>query len=434
MKLGRQSVGTLSRFVLPAVLGYAMLPGIASSQTASPNSPPETTSSDARLVGRITARMRGNLQRLPNYTCTETIQRSRFDPNTKVTVDNTLRLEVALIDGEEIFALPGSSEFQDSDLRNLIRSGTYGSGAFGLYAKILFLDSMRPELQPRGSVKLEDLKGGAEVLKYDFTVPRDWNKFSMTVGDVRESVGFAGSIYVDPDSLDLRRIHVHLIDLPPELDLSSASDQVDYDSVKIGDEKFLLPVANELTIASPEIESRNQVRFEECRKFQGKATISFLDPEELEAQETQQVQEVTLPERSTLEILLDTKLDVSEEEKYAVGDIITGKLDQAVRVKGKELIPKGATVTGRIVQLDRYPSYYALQVRFTDIGWKGGHASVHALLYNLGFPAQLRLPRNSSIGLVPVRNAFGTTGENMIMISKPAPDSLRGLLTRWKSY
>ena len=45
----------------------------------------------------------------PNYTCTETIERTRQAPASRAKVEDTLRLEGALVDGKEMFAWPGSA-------------------------------------------------------------------------------------------------------------------------------------------------------------------------------------------------------------------------------------------------------------------------------------------------------------------------------------
>ncbi len=324
---------------------------------------------------------------------------------------------------------PESSEFQDADLRKLITGGTYGSGAFGLYAKLLFLRDDRPEMKPRGLKKLDGSKDDEQFLKYDFSVDRDRKMFTMSDGGVTTNVGFKGAIYADPNTLDLRRIELELTQLPKEFRIKSAADEVDYGRVQIGDDRFLLPVANVLTTAGPGGKSRNQVQFAKCRKFQGESTISFLDPSELEAQEAQQVREVMLPSNTDLEIVLDSELAVDDLETNAVGGIVTGKINRAVRVNGEELIPKDATANGRIVRLERYATFYALEMRFTDISWNGGHAGIRTRLFNVPFPDRLALPAQQPLQLPP-----NLSGELVIRLAKPAPAYLRGLLTVWKTY
>src|SRR5207244_4252652 len=49
------------------------------------------------LLARIKNRMGENLRRQPNYTCLETIERTRRPQGGKAKIEDTLRLEVALV-------------------------------------------------------------------------------------------------------------------------------------------------------------------------------------------------------------------------------------------------------------------------------------------------------------------------------------------------
>src|SRR5580658_5706185 len=90
-------------------------------------------------LSKIRTRMNFNLAHQPNYTCVETIERAaRGRSGNKLKVIDTLRLEVALVGGKEMFAWPGSKKFDDSDITKLVTSGPIGYGNFGAHAKALF--------------------------------------------------------------------------------------------------------------------------------------------------------------------------------------------------------------------------------------------------------------------------------------------------------
>jgi hypothetical protein len=81
----------------------------------------------------------GNLDRLPNYTCRETVDRShRLSSTHKFQPLDTVRLEVALVDGKEMFGWPGAKKFEDMDLRNFVSQGAIGNGNFALHARAIF--------------------------------------------------------------------------------------------------------------------------------------------------------------------------------------------------------------------------------------------------------------------------------------------------------
>ena len=60
------------------------------------------------ILDHIKARMAENLRRLPDYTCTEIIDRSRRRRGTDAFAPvDTLKLDVARVDGKELFSRPG---------------------------------------------------------------------------------------------------------------------------------------------------------------------------------------------------------------------------------------------------------------------------------------------------------------------------------------
>src|ERR1017187_5435205 len=78
-------------------------------------------SPDLEALSKIRTRMIFNLQHQPNYTCVETIERSSRSKSTaRFKIIDTLRLEVGLVDGREMFAWPGSKKFEDSDLTKIV--------------------------------------------------------------------------------------------------------------------------------------------------------------------------------------------------------------------------------------------------------------------------------------------------------------------------
>ena len=96
-------------------------------------------SPDAILIGRTRYHMIETLRRIPNYTCLETIERSvRRSDSKRASVVDALRLEVAVVDGKELFSWPGERQFKERDLRELAPGGAIGNGNFALHAKSVF--------------------------------------------------------------------------------------------------------------------------------------------------------------------------------------------------------------------------------------------------------------------------------------------------------
>jgi hypothetical protein len=358
---------------------------------------------------RIREKMTDVLLRQPDYTCTETIERTRQAVGGRTRVEDTLRLEVALVEGKEMFAWPGSKEFEDHDIRDLVATGMFGNGNFAIYARILFLDNVA-SFEDRGETQWN----GRPARRYDFRVSRSTGGHRLRVDKREAVVGFHGSFYADPMTLDVRRVEIVAEDIPAELGVTAAETTVDYGRLQIGDETYLLPTESNVMMAMPDEVSRNSVRFADCRKFTGESTLSFNDPVLTETSApVEHVVDVAIPAGLTVQLeILGLNL-----MQAAVGDPIRATLRADLRNRRELLAPKGSVARGRIVRLDRHPDYFALQIDFQDLDWPGGHAGL-----KLGF----------------VQPAFATrlitrAQDGTIVILGQAGPRLSGILMVWRT-
>jgi hypothetical protein len=361
------------------------------------------------LLPRIRAKMTDVLLRQPNYTCTETIERTSQTPGGRSILDDTLRLEVALVEGKEMFAWPGSKEFEDHRLRELVPTGMFGNGNFAIYARILFL-SDAATVEDRGETQWN----GHPARRYDFRVSQSTGGHRLRVNNREAVVGFHGSFYADPVTLEVLRVEVVAEDIPADLGVTASETSVDYSRLRISDEEFLLPVESTVMMALPDEVSRNSIRFADCRRFTGESTLSFNDPVLTEAPApAEHVVDVTIPAGLTLQLQMPD-LDLMHA---AVGDPIRATLRSDLKNRGKLLAPKGSVASGRIVLLDRSPGFFALRIDFQDLDWPGGHAGLKLLFAQQAFASRL----------------IGRRVDGTIEISREAGPHLSGILMFWRS-
>jgi hypothetical protein len=285
----------------------------------------------------------------------------------------------------------------------------FGNGNFAIYARILFLSDVAT-FEERGQTQL----GGHPALRYDFRVSRSTSGHRLRVNDREAVVGFHGSFYADPVTLDLRRMEVVAEEIPAELNVLEAETKVNYGRLRIGDEEFLLPVESELMMAMPDQVSRNWVRFSACRRFAGETTLSFNDPVLTEASASAVPTEVTIPAGLTAQLEIP-ELDLMQA---AVGDPVRAILRADLRSRRQLLAPKGCIARGRIVRLDRYSNYFALQIEFQDLEWPGGHA-------------RLKLSFDQAALVTPLITRAQPGGE--IVILRQAGPRLSGILMFWRT-
>jgi hypothetical protein len=224
------------------------------------------------LLSRIKIRAAENLMEQPNYTCHETIERAVRPPGSGTyRVLDTIQLEVALIQGRELFSRPGAAHFEDAKITDIVTAGTIANGNFALHARAIFL-SDGPLFQYRGMAAF----AGRASQSYDYSVTRANSGWEIKVDQQRGFVGYRGSFHVDSVTLDLKDLTVETVEIPPNLRLRRAYDRMEYQRVAIGNSEFLLPRSSEMIVTSDScMESRNRTLFHACRQYAGESVLTF---------------------------------------------------------------------------------------------------------------------------------------------------------------
>jgi len=355
---------------------------LSSAQDLTPARQP--LSPDVLLLARIKARAAENLRRLPNYTCTQTIERSRRGAKArKFEPLDTLRLEVALVEGKELFSWPGAGKFEEKGIGEIVGSGgAIGNGSFALHAKSVFL-SHAPTFTHVGETTLN----GRPAIRYDYRIPQMLSGYQIRIGPNQALVEYHGSFWVDADSLDLIRLEVHADNPPPNLNLTEASDTMEYQRARIGGGDFLLPQSSELLMIDlVGNASRNRTQFSACRQYAGESKLSFVEssPDVAAAAPTPQVKPIQLPAGLTVEVRLQTPI---QSGRSATGDLVTALVGRDVKKNGQIVAPKGAVLTGRITRLEKRKGdqdYCIVGLDFSTIEFDNRRGEFRATLQDSG--------------------------------------------------
>lgn len=338
---------------------------------------------DVLLLARIKSHMQETLTRLPNYTCTETVERShRRNPNRRFELQDVLRLEVAFVDGKEMYAWPGSTKFDERPLEDFANSGTIANGSFALHAKTVFL-SRAPRITYEGLAT----EGNRQLHHFRFDVSQFMSGFHMRSSYGEAIVPYYGSFWIDSATLDLIRLQVITDRIPPQLRIARSEDTMEYARVRIGESDFLLPQSSDLQMTNSVGEqSRNRTRFTRCHQFSGESTLIFDDPPPEKAAPAPapvSMRDVRLPAGVGLTLKLDEDLRM---DQLATGDPITAVLSRPVRLNKQELLPKGAFVLGRVVEFSKHngrSDYYTVGLQFHAIRFENGRADFHGRFQSL---------------------------------------------------
>jgi hypothetical protein len=409
----------------PAVIVWAsgmVWMGCAAFAQVPPGRDPAALQPD-ELLARIRVHAIGNLERQPNYTCRETVDRShRLNSTHKFQLLDTVRLEVALVDGKEMFGWPGAKKFEDMDLRNFVSQGAIGNGNFALHARAIFRgQGVRFEYRGDGST------GNQPWVRFAFQVPLARSGYSLRMGERKAIVGYHGSFDADPKSLDLERIEVIADDIPLELRLTRAEDRVEYARTQIGSGEFLLPSASELTMVDLEGgENRNQVRFESCRQFMGESVLTFDDPAPSSSTNAPaSIEEIVLPPDLSMTLGL---LDDIDFTKAAIGDPVRARLQNDLKSKGRLLLSRNALASGRITRVEHRADSLVVGLTFEELEAPGVRARLLLRLDDLRIADAGRVPDRTLYVLSAVR-----PGEGILSLGVGRTRLNRGLLMNWST-
>jgi hypothetical protein len=106
------------------------------------------------LLRRVQARVVDSLDRLPRYMCTQTVDRTLYQPDVHdgktscdegpirrsahLTTSDRLRLDVAIGAAREMYSWVGESRLNDHDLLDMVHEGAISTGSFAAFLTAIF--------------------------------------------------------------------------------------------------------------------------------------------------------------------------------------------------------------------------------------------------------------------------------------------------------
>jgi len=223
----------------------------------------------AQLLARVKEHGRATFERIPDYACLETV--SRFRASRSITPFDTLHLEVAVVDGKELYARKGATQFQGDDPTAFVTAGMIGSGDFAATPLNLFVhDAAWIAAPPEAGLS------GRKPLRFEFEVPAQSGAYTVRTRGAKAEVGVQGAFWVDPQSLDLLRIEQHDVNLPPEWKVRDIATTITFEHTRLGSSNPLLPRSSEVIVTDfSGGRLRNQIEFSGCREYHSESVVHF---------------------------------------------------------------------------------------------------------------------------------------------------------------
>jgi hypothetical protein len=335
------------------------------------------------LFNKARTKVLDNAKRMPRYTCVETVDRTQYAPTVDgngrcemvvamrrlspakgaMLLRDRLRLDVAVVDGGEIFSWAGARKFETHEIDKLV-GGVSGSGEFGGFLRSVFGDE--PD-------QIRFLGRRNDSMAFDYNVPLEKSTYQYRTSGPQHTVPFRGSFLIDPTDAELEQLKVEVDQFAPADGACRAEHTMNYQRVKIGSGEFMLPEVSTMDVLyRTGGASLNETHFSDCREYVGESTIRFDDADDPATAAAVKAASQPLPPKVRLQVGLAKPVDTTIA---AAGDAIDGVLLKDAGDKKTGVVAHaGDRLHGRILRLQQYmtptPRWFFV-VRFDSIERSG---------------------------------------------------------------
>lgn len=212
-------------------------------------------------------------QGLPNYVCqqmtTRYMEQSR---SSGWEAQDVVTAKVVYEDGKEDYKeiTVGGKRTNKSMLE---LGGSTSTGEFASTLRSLFSPASQAQFKFYQSTSV----GSTPAAIYDFKVALANSDWFITVGAQSLRPAYSGSVWIDKNTAEVRRIEMSANNIPKDFPLDTMEWAVDYESVSLGTSKFLLPVHAENLACQrgSTICTKNTTDFRDYHKYTGESSITF---------------------------------------------------------------------------------------------------------------------------------------------------------------
>lgn len=241
----------------------------------------------ARFLDEARAVALGYSEMLPDFVCTETVQRSASEAGVWRTLDS-LTLQLTYANKKENYkVILAGNQVSDLDYRSV--GGAMSAGEFGSTLRWIF--------EPASGTTFRWEKWAVvrktPVAMYSYRVAQASSHYVLAFGDGPDLrsliVGYHGVLGIARDSHMVWRLTTEADDIPADFSIRQSSTTVEYDYADVGGKRFLLPSKAETNMLyqpsrtgdsrlerelRPKL-MRNLLQFRNYRKFAVDSEVDF---------------------------------------------------------------------------------------------------------------------------------------------------------------
>jgi hypothetical protein len=213
---------------------------------------------------------------LPNFVCTEVVERSEKRRNQSWRRRDLLTIQLGYADREEHYKLVAVNN-RPASVSYLSIGGAVSQGEFGSIMREMFqLRTAQFEWDRRETLRDRSV----DVFSYRIKKEKSGYmvQYGATVaGSHSVVVAHHGFVYIDRGNGDVLRM-VRIAELPARFPVIESSTILDYAFGDVGGRSYLLPLRAQLELSTASLQTRNEVQFRDYRRFEADSSITFDKP------------------------------------------------------------------------------------------------------------------------------------------------------------
>jgi hypothetical protein len=218
---------------------------------------------------------------LPNFLCTQTTRRFQdfhgpnFQGNDEWRPIDIIVERLAYFEHREDYKVIEINGVPSSIDHSKL-GGASSSGEFGSIMKGIFAPATATEFTWQTWFTLR----GQKMHVYAYRVAAAKSDYHVVVPEQSKDLvaGYHGLIFIDDRKHFVHRITLHADGVPPAFPIQDISLILDYEYSRVGDADYLLPLNFELRSREGTVLIKNDVDYDQYRKFTADSSLSFGEP------------------------------------------------------------------------------------------------------------------------------------------------------------
>jgi len=257
---------------------WALLASALTAQAPASDAPPDPAAQD-RLLEAMEQYGAQYISNLPNFLCLQVTHQYEAGLNSnRWHTGDTLSSRLSFHDRQEKRTLELVNGKPADPLKRRWHTPLTTEGEFG----ILLANIAAPSSDATFTWNRWEVVRGKRLAVFDFTVDREHSTLTMTLSDLAKAVlAYHGSVYADPQTGAVWRITDAVTsNIPPALHLKEIATVIDYAETSIAGKIYLLPSTASVLTIEDNAKVRNDMEFQDYRKFEAETVIRFGDGHE----------------------------------------------------------------------------------------------------------------------------------------------------------